>query len=91
VVDEGLKLTSVSGDTIKSLAESISLAANAAIQIAASSQQQLEGMDQVVVAMENIKEASMQSAASTQQSADSVTELQKLGEKLKSLMTQYKL
>ncbi len=90
VVEEGLKLTSVSGDTIKALSESIATAANAAIQIAASSQQQLEGMDQVVAAMENIREASMQSAASTQQSADSVTELQKLGEKLKVLMNQYK-
>jgi methyl-accepting chemotaxis protein len=90
-VDEGLKLTSLSGGTIKALSESVTEAAKAAIQIAASSQQQLEGMDQVVAAMENIKEASMQAAASTRQSADSVTELQKVGAKLDGMMKQYKL
>jgi methyl-accepting chemotaxis protein len=90
-VDEGLKLTSRSGDTIKTLSESVTEAAKAAIQIAASSQQQLEGMDQVVTAMENIKEASLQSAASTQQSADSVRDLQRVGQKLDGLMKQYKL
>ncbi len=90
-VDEGLKLTMLSGDTIKSLSESVTEAAKAAIQIAASSQQQLEGMDQMVAAMENIKEASVQAAASTQQSVDSVNELQKVGQKLDEMMKQYKL
>lgn len=90
-VDEGLKLTILSGDTIKALSESVSEASNAAVQIAASSQQQLEGMDQVVTAMENIKEASLQGAASTQQSVESVNELQKVGQKLDELMKQYKL
>jgi methyl-accepting chemotaxis protein len=90
-VDEGLKLTTLSGDTIKTLSESVTEAARAAIQIAASSQQQLEGMDQVVTAMENIKEASVQAAASTQQSVDSVNDLQKVGQKLDALMKQYKL
>jgi len=90
-VDEGLKLTSLTGDTIKTLSESVTEAAKAAIQIAASSQQQLEGMDQMVAAMENIKEASVQAAASTQQSVDSVNELQKVGQRLDDLMKQYKL
>ncbi|MBE0648240.1 MAG: methyl-accepting chemotaxis protein, partial [Bacteroidales bacterium] len=90
-VDEGLKLTTLSGDTIKTLSESVSEAAKTSIQIAASSQQQLEGMDQVVAAMENIREASVQAAASTQQSVDSVTELQKVGQKLDEMMKQYRL
>jgi methyl-accepting chemotaxis protein len=91
VVVEGIKLTIASGEVIKYLSENMSDAANAAIQISASSQQQLEGMDQIVSAMENIKESSIQSAASTQQSAESVTSLHKLGEKLSLLMDQYKL
>jgi methyl-accepting chemotaxis protein len=90
-VEEGLKLTYLSGESIKMLSDSVVDAANAAIQIAASSQQQLEGMDQVVVAMENIREASMQAATSTQQSVESITELQKVGENLDALMKQYKL
>lgn len=88
-VEEGLKLTNISGDTIKTLSNNIDEAANVMIQIAASSQQQLEGMDQMVVAMENIKESSIQAAASTQQSVNSVNELKKLGDKLKELMKQY--
>jgi len=88
-VEEGLKLTTISGETIRTLSESVDEAANVMIQVAASSQQQLEGMDQMVSAMENIKEASVQSAASTQQSADSVNELKKLGDKLQDLMNQY--
>jgi methyl-accepting chemotaxis protein len=90
-VEEGLKLTNLSGDAIRTLSESVTDASNAAIQIAASSQQQLEGMDQVVTAMENIREASMQTVVSTQQSVDSVNELQKVGQKLDELMKQYKL
>lgn len=90
-VDEGLKLTNISGEAIRTLSESVSEASNVAIQIAASSQQQLEGMNQIVTAMENIREASMQSVVSTQQSVDSVNELQKVGQKLDELMKQYKL
>ena len=90
-VDEGLKLTTLSGETIRTLSESVAEAANAAFQITASSQQQLEGMDQVVVAMENIREASAQAVASTQQTFDSVNDLQRVGQKLDELMKQYKL
>ena len=90
-VEEGLKLTSISGETIKTLSDSVDEAANVMIQIAASSQQQLEGMDQMVSAMENIKDASIQAAASTQQSVNSVDELKKLGNKLKELMDQYEV
>jgi methyl-accepting chemotaxis protein len=90
-VDEGMKLTGLSGDAIKMLTDSVIDASNAALQIAASSQQQLEGMDQVVTAMENIREASTQTVTSTQQSVDSVNELQKVGQKLDELMKQYKL
>jgi methyl-accepting chemotaxis protein len=48
-------------------------------------------MDQVVVAMENIREASTQTVISTQQSVDSVNDLQKVGQKLDALMKQYRL
>jgi methyl-accepting chemotaxis protein len=90
-VEEGMKLTSISGEAIKMLADSVVDASNSALQIAASSQQQLEGMDQIVTAMENIREASTQTVTSTQQSVDSVYELQKVGQQLNELMKQYKL
>ena len=89
VVEEGLRLTTISGKAIKTLSDSVDEAADVMIQIAASSQQQLEGMNQMVSTMGNIKESSVQAAASTKQSAESVNELQKLGDKLKELMNQY--
>ncbi|MEO6666724.1 MAG: methyl-accepting chemotaxis protein, partial [Nitrospiria bacterium] len=57
-VEAGVKQSAEAGETIRVLAESIVEAAQAATQIAASSQQQLVGMDQVALAMENIKQAS---------------------------------
>ncbi|MFA9391095.1 MAG: methyl-accepting chemotaxis protein [Prolixibacteraceae bacterium] len=88
-VDQGLKLTNASGDVIKLLTDSVTEASNAAFQIAASSQQQLEGMDQMVIAMESIREASFQAVTSTQQSVNSVSELKQLGEALNKLIEQY--
>ncbi len=91
VIDEGLRLSSKSNDVIITLASSIEQATQASIQIAASSQQQFIGMDQITSAMENIKEASGQTAVSTKQSEESVIELNNLGEKLLGILKQYKL
>lgn len=91
VIDEGLELSSTATEVITTLAASVEQSAQANIQIAASSQQQVVGMEQITAAMESIKEASVQTAASTKQSEESVTELHKLGEKLQDILKQYKL
>jgi methyl-accepting chemotaxis protein len=91
VVNEGLKLNAVSGESIKALSESVTDSVNASIQIAASSTQQLEGMDQIATAMESIKEASLQASTSTKQSAEAVRDIQQMAENLSRLMKQYKL
>ncbi len=90
-VEEGIELSTTTGKVIKALSDSVTEASHAAIQIASSSQQQLVGMDQVASAMESIKEATVQNAASTKQSETFVTELHKLGEKLQELIKQYKV
>jgi len=90
-VDEGLNLFATAGDAIKTLSESVAEAAHAAIQIAASSHQQLTGMDQIVTAMESIKEASAQSAAGTKQTETTAQDLHTLGEKMQVLTKQYKV
>ncbi|MBT6763561.1 MAG: hypothetical protein HOA90_03385 [Prolixibacteraceae bacterium] len=90
-VNEGLELTAIADEVIKTLAFSVNEAAQASIQIASSSQQQLIGMDQINAAMENIKEASIQTATSTKQSEGAVTDLHKLGEKLQEILKRYKL
>jgi DNA-binding LacI/PurR family transcriptional regulator len=61
---QGMELANRSGDAIVDLAAIIEEAARAAVQIAASTHQQTNAMDQLVVAMKSIKEASTQTSAS---------------------------
>lgn len=88
-VEVGAKQSGQASDAVQRLAESITEAAQAAMQIAASAQQQLVGMDQVTLAMENIKQASTQNASSTKQAELSAQNLHVLGQKLQSLVAQF--
>jgi len=90
-VEAGVKQTGETGESIRLLAESITEAAQAATQIAASSQQQMVGMDQVALAMENIKQASTQNVAGTKQAEVAAQGLHELGQRLKQLAAQYKV
>jgi len=90
-VKAGAKQSAEAGDAIKSLADIIIEAAQAATQIAASSQQQLAGTDQVAAAMESIKQASMQNAAGTKQAEAAARNLHELGQKLRRLVEQYRV
>ncbi len=91
VADEGLQLSLSASEVINTLAASVEQAAQSNIQIAASSQQQLIGMDQITTAMESIRESSMQTAASTKQTENSVSSIHDLGEKLQRILSEYKL
>jgi len=51
----------------------------------------MAGMDQVALAMENIKQASSQNVAGTQQAEVAAQSLHELGQKLKQLASQYKV
>ena len=90
-VEAGVSQSTEAGDAIRLLADSITEAAQAATQIAASSQQQLIGTDQVALAMENIKQASAQNVAGTRQAETAAHNLHALGQKLKQLVVQYKV
>jgi methyl-accepting chemotaxis protein len=90
-VEVGVKLSTQAGEAIESLSTSVEEATSAAIQIAASSQQQLIGMDQVVRAMENIREASIQTALSTKQTEKAASDLHELGQRMKELVRHYKV
>jgi len=85
-VEAGVKQSTEAGESIRVLADSITEAEQAATQIAASSQQQLVGMDQVALAMENIKQASAQNVAGTKQAETAAQNLSELGHKLKQLV-----
>ncbi len=90
-VEVGVKQSSQAGDSIRVLAGSITEAAQAATQIVASSQQQLVGMEQIISAMNNIKEASEQNVTGTKQAEVAAHNINDLGQKLKLLVDQYKV
>lgn len=91
LVDMGMEQASEAGNAIHRLMESINLSAQAAIQIEASSQQQLVGMDQVAIAMEGINQASIQNVDSMKQLEEATRGLQEMGYRLKQLTEKYKV
>jgi methyl-accepting chemotaxis protein len=90
-VEAGERQSGEAGEAIRLLADSIADSADASTQIAASSHQQMVGMEQVAQAMENIKEASILSVTSTRQAEQSAQNLHELGQKLKGLVERFKL
>ncbi len=91
VVEMGVRQSNSAGESIGALSGNIAEAAQAATQIAATSQQQFVGMDQVALAMENIKIASTQTVASTKQAETAAQQLHDLGQKLKQLVARFKV
>ena len=85
-VEAGVRQSGEAGETIRQLAESVADAAQAATQIAASSQQQIVGMDQVAIAMDNIKQASLQNVAGTRQAETAAHNLHELGRGLAAMV-----
>ncbi len=90
-VDAGVRQSVQAGESVQKLGENIAEAAQAATLIAASSQQQMVGMDQVAQAMESIKMASTQNVASTRQTEAAAKNIQDLGRKLSDLIALYKV
>ncbi len=85
-VEAGVKQVTEAGESIRILADTNAEAAQAATQVAASSQQQLVGINQIASAMENIKQAVQQNAAGAKQAEKSAQDLNELGQNLKSMI-----
>jgi methyl-accepting chemotaxis protein len=90
-VADGVRQSATAGESIQALSGSVSEAADAAVQIAASSQQQLVGVDQVAAAMESIKQASLQNVDSAKQLESAAYSIKLLGDRLKQLASGYRL
>ena len=90
-VEAGVQQSGQAGEAIERMANGVTESANAATQIAASSQQQLVGIDQVAIAMENINQASTQNVESTQQLETAAQDLQQLGQRLLGLVEKYRV
>jgi len=91
VVEAAVQQSGQATEAIQVLAESIAEASQAATQIVASSREQVVGMDQVTIAIENIKVASMQNVASTRQAETAAKQLNELGQELQELIEQYRI
>jgi methyl-accepting chemotaxis protein len=90
-VEAGVDRSAQAGESIVTLTGTVGEAAQAATQIAVSSQQQLVGMEQVAGAMDSIKQASIQNVESAQQLATAAKNLSGLGQQMKDLVARYKL
>jgi methyl-accepting chemotaxis protein len=90
-VEVGYQRAQASGEAIRSLSSNIDESSEMALQIAATSQQQMVGMDQVASAMESIRLASQDNVGGTQQVDLAARNLHLLGLKLKGLAGQFKL
>jgi methyl-accepting chemotaxis protein len=90
-VASGVRRSGEVGESIRGLTHSLEEAAAAAIQIAASAQQQMIGMDQTAMAMRSIQQASEQNVASTRLTEDTARNLHVLGQKLKHLLEEYQV
>ncbi len=89
--EAGVRQSELAGSSIQALSTGVNEAAQAATQIAASTQQQLVGVDQVAGAMESIKQASAQNVASAQQLETAARNLNDLGQRLKQMVERYKV
>jgi len=89
-VEAGVKQSGEAGDSILKLAAGVNEAAEAAGQIAASSEQQLAGMQQVATAMESIKQASTQNVDSAKQLETAARNLERVGQRLTEMVGRYK-
>ncbi len=90
-VEAGYERAQSSGEAIRALDSSITESSDMALQIAATSQQQMVGMDQVANAMSSIREASQSNVSGTRQMDQATRNLHELGVKLQGLAAQFKL
>ncbi|WP_369959335.1 methyl-accepting chemotaxis protein [Pseudomonas benzenivorans] len=90
-VETGYEQAQSSGEAIRALSSNIEASSEMALQIAATSQQQMVGMDQIATAMANIRQASQDNVGGTQQVDLAARNLHQLGLKLKGLAARFKL
>jgi methyl-accepting chemotaxis protein len=85
--EAGEAITTEAGEAIRELGERLAQSADSAQQILASAQQQMTGIDQVALAMQNIRDASAQNMASTRQVEQAARELDGLSKRLTELVS----
>ncbi len=89
--ERGMTLVNRAGETIRDLAATLQEVTQAAVQIAASTHQQTNGMNQLGSAMQQIKQASTQAAASSRQTEQSARDLNDMSRRLSQAVARYTL
>ena len=88
--ESGLQQVQEAEISINALTDMIAEAAQAAVQIAASSQQQAVGMDQIALAMRNIEQATAQNVAGAKQTESAAHHLNNLSHRLTQMVQRRK-
>ena len=86
-----MELVELAGESIRDLSKTIEEASQAAMQIAASTHQQNNGMDQLATAIMSIKQATTQTAASTRQAERSAQDLHQMAQQMQAAIARYRL
>lgn len=84
-VAAGLELGQRTGEAIERLGQGVEEASDSALQIASSSQEQVVGMEQLVLAVQNIREASAQNTEGARQLEGAVRDLERLSVSLREV------
>lgn len=90
-VAQAIELSEQSGDAIDRLSSRVIESAEAAMQITASNQQQLSGMDQLSQAMESINGATQQNLEGVKQLEEAIKNLENMAKTLKNVTSSYKI
>ncbi len=90
-VDEGVQLAAQARRAIEQLSGVINESAQAAVQVVAGGRQQVSGIEQIALAMQNIDQATVQSLVSTRQMERAAQNLNQLANTLAELVEQYEL
>ncbi len=89
-VEAGVKQATQAGEANRTLTETSGVALQAAVQISASNQQQVVGMDQIGLAMVSINQAGSQNAGNLKQMELTAKNLHELGRSLTGLVLKFK-
>jgi len=90
-VEAGVEQSRKAGESILELANSVDEAAQAGVVIAAMTQEQSVGMDQIANAMQHVKEATSQNVDASKKLEDTAKSLSKMGKDLEELTKGYKV
>jgi methyl-accepting chemotaxis protein len=88
VVEHGVNQAEQAGKAIRQLAEVIDQSSLLATQITAGGRQQTTGIEQIAIAMQNIKQVTLQGLTSTRQTEKAVRDLNELAKRLQQNLVQ---